>query len=45
MTSDDVNKLLEKYPLGVIITFRHELEKWQKSSDKVGKNVSISDSN
>lgn len=40
MQPNDVNKLLENFPLGIKIVFRYELDKWQKSTHKV-RNISL----
>jgi len=46
MKPEDANKLLEKFPLGISILFRHELEKWQKCSVNINENNSLkNDSN
>jgi len=35
MKEEDVYKLLEKFPLGINILFRHELEEWQKDGNYI----------
>ncbi|CAI6353215.1 unnamed protein product [Macrosiphum euphorbiae] len=35
MKAEDVYKLLEKFPLGIYILFRHELEEWQKDGNYI----------
>lgn len=38
MNSNDVHKLLEKFPLGIQILFRHELGLWQNSQENINLN-------
>jgi len=38
MKPEDANKLLEKFPLGINILFRHELEEWQKDRNNISLN-------
>lgn len=35
MKPEDAKKLLEKFPLGIYILFRHELEEWQKGRNNM----------
>jgi len=38
MKPEDAKKLLEKFPLGIYILFRHELEEWQKDRNNISLN-------
>lgn len=39
MTVEHVHKLLDKFPLGIIILFESELIKWQKNNGTIVKNI------
>lgn len=43
MNSDEISMLVKKFPLGVQVTFRYNIEKWQKQSKQ--NNESNIDSN